>query len=76
MKTISILRKDTKRKPDRDGRKTALDLAQELNMSPKELAELLQIPENLATRILKLDKLLNKEQCKIIERYLDEIRRR
>lgn len=76
MKTISILRKDTKRKPDRDGRKTALELAQELNMSPKELAELLQIPENLATRILKLDKLLNKEQCKIIERYLDEIRRR
>lgn len=76
MKTISILRKDTKRKPDRDGRKTALELAQELNMSPKELAELLQIPENLATRILKLDKLLNKEQCKIIERYLDEIHRR
>ena len=76
MKTISILRKDTKRKPDRDGRKTALELAQELNMSPKELAELLQIPENLATRILKLDKLLNKERCKIIERYLDEIRRR
>jgi plasmid maintenance system antidote protein VapI len=76
MKTISILRKDTKRKPDRNGRKTALELAQELNMSPKELAELLQIPENLATRILKLDKLLNKEQCKIIERYLDEIRRR
>nr|DAV68755.1 MAG TPA: Translation initiation factor IF-2, N-terminal region [Caudoviricetes sp.] len=76
MKTISILRKDTKRKPDRNGRKTALELAQDLNMSPKELAELLQIPENLATRILKLDKLLNKEQCKIIERYLDEIRRR
>jgi hypothetical protein len=39
MKTISILRKDTKRKPDRDGRKTALELAQELNMSPKELAD-------------------------------------
>lgn len=76
MKTISLLRKDTKRKPDRNGRKTALELAQELNMSPSELAEFLQIPENLATRILKLDKLLNKEQCKIIERYLDEIRRR
>lgn len=76
MKTRSILRKDTKMKPNKTGRRTALEIAQELNMSPKELAELLQIPENLATRILKLDKLLNKEQCKIIERYLDEIRRR
>ena len=76
MKTISILRKDTKRKPDRDGRKTALELAQEIDMSPSELAKFLQIPERTATRILNFDKLLNKEQCKIIERYLDEIRRR
>ena len=73
MKTISILRKDTKRKPDRHGRKTALELAQEIDMSPSELAELLQIPERTATRILKLDKLLNKEQCSIIERYINEI---
>ena len=76
MKTISILRKDTKRKLDRNGRKTALELAQEIDMSPSELAEFLQITERTATRILKLDKLLNKEQCKIIERYLDEIHRR
>nr|DAV59434.1 MAG TPA: repressor protein C2 [Caudoviricetes sp.] len=76
MKTISILRKDTKRKPDRNGRKTALELAQELDISSSELASILQIPERTATRILKLDKLLTKEQCKIIERYLDEIHRR
>ena len=76
MKTISILRKDTKRKPDRNRRKTALELAQELDISSSELASILQIPERTATRILKLDKLLTKEQCKIIERYLDEIHRR
>lgn len=76
MKTISILRKDTKKKPDRNGRKTALELAQELDTSSSELASILQIPERTATRILKLDKLLTKEQCKIIERYLDEIHRR
>lgn len=76
MKTISILRKDTKKKPDRNGRKTALELAQELDIPSSELASILQIPERTATRILKLDKLLTKEQCKIIERYLDEIHRR
>lgn len=74
MKTRSILRKDTKMKPDRMGRKTALEIVQELSMSAKELADVLQIPERTATRILQFDKLLNKEQCKIIERYLDEIR--
>lgn len=76
MKTRSILRKDTKMKPDRNGKRTALELAQELDISSSELASILQIPERTAIRILKLDKLLNKEQCKIIERYLDEIRRR
>jgi plasmid maintenance system antidote protein VapI len=76
MKTISILRKDTKRKPDRNGKRTALELAQELDISSSELASILQIPERTATRILQLDKLLTKEQCIIIERYLDEIRRR
>lgn len=76
MKTRSILRKDTKMKPDRMGRKTALEIVQELDMSAKELASVLQIPERTATRILQFDKLLTKEQCKIVERYLDEIRRR
>lgn len=47
MKTISLLRKDTKRKPDRNGRKTALELAQAIDMSPSELAKFLQIPEGL-----------------------------
>lgn len=73
MKTISILRKDTKRKQDRNGRKTALELAQELDISSSELASILQIPERTAIRILKLDKLLTKEQCAIIERYINEI---
>lgn len=45
MKTINILRKDTKRKPDRNGKKTALELAQELDISSSELASILQIPE-------------------------------
>nr|DAS08268.1 MAG TPA: Regulatory protein-modification, helix-turn-helix, transcriptional regulator, DNA [Caudoviricetes sp.] len=76
MKTRSILRKDTKMKPDRMGRRTALEIVQELSMSAKELADVLQIPERTATRILQFDKLLTKEQCKTIERYLDEIRRR
>ena len=76
MKTRSILRKDTKMKPDRMGRKTALEIVQELSMSAKELAIVLQIPERTATRILKFDKLLTKEQCQTVERYLDEIRRR
>lgn len=76
MKTRSILRKDTKMKPDRRGRRTALEIVQELSMSAKELASVLQIPERTATRILQFDKLLTKEQCKIVERYLDEIRRR
>lgn len=76
MKTRSILRKDTKMKPDRRGRRTALEIVQELSMSAKELASVLQIPERTATRILQFDKLLTKEQCKTVERYLDEIRRR
>nr|DAU38683.1 MAG TPA: LAC REPRESSOR HP62/DNA COMPLEX REGULATION, LAC OPERON, LAC [Caudoviricetes sp.] len=76
MKTRSILRKDTKMKPDRRGRRTALEIVQELSMSAKELANVLQIPERTATRILQFDKLLTKEQCKKVERYLDEIRRR
>ena len=45
-------------------------------MSAKELASVLQIPEMTATRILQFDKLLTKEQCQTVERYLDEIRRR
>ena len=45
-------------------------------MSAKELANILQIPEKTATRILQFDKLLTKEQCKTVERYLDEICRR
>lgn len=45
MKTINILRKDTKRKPDRNGKKTALEMAQELDISSSELASILQIPE-------------------------------
>lgn len=76
MKTRSILRKDTKMKPDRRGRRTALEIVQELSMSAKELASVLQIPERTATRILQFDKLLTKEQCQTVERYLDEIRRR
>lgn len=76
MKTRSILRKDTKMKPDQRGRKTALELVLGLDVSSSELANILQIPEKQATRILKLDKLLDEEQCKKIERYLDEIRRR
>lgn len=76
MKTRSILRKDTKMKPDRKGRRTALELVLWLDVSSSELANILQIPEKQATRILKLDKLLDEEQCKKIERYLDEIRRR
>ena len=76
MKTRSILRKDTKMKPDRKGRRTALEIVQELSMSAKELASVLQIPERTATRILQFDKLLTKEQCQTVERYLDEIRRR
>lgn len=76
MKTRSILRKDTKMKPDRKGRRTALELVLGLDVSSSELANILQIPEKQATRILKLDKLLDEEQCKKIERYLDEIRRR
>ena len=76
MKNISInsiIRKGTKRKIETVSRKTVLEFIQSLTLSPTELADLLNIKEREAKRILNYEKFPTDEQLTKIKEHVNEI---